>query len=149
MVLVPPGYSVEEISEAGRKAKSIYNDFHDEYEHAPTRIKDLVDTCDYLSRVLQDFAALLEQYGDTYPQENTFDRKIEDCRVFIANYWSWKHTFISEVENHTFSGKLRQTWTQVWQTKRFSISDERAQVLKDGLSLEIQKLLTFILLFAL
>jgi hypothetical protein len=149
MVFVTPGYSVEEIYEAGRKAKNIYNDFHDEYELAPTRIKDLVDTCDYLSRVLQDFAALLEQYGDTYPQANTFDHKIEDCRVFIASYRSLKHKFLSEVESHTFSGRFRQTWTQVWQTKRFSFDDNRAQMLKDGLSLEIQKLLTFILLFAL
>lgn len=35
------------------------------------------------------------------------------------------------------------------QTTRFSFDDKRAQNLKDGLSLEIQKFLTFILLFAL
>jgi hypothetical protein len=146
---VSPSHSVEEIYAAGRKAKQIYNDFHDEYEHAPIRIKDLVDTCDYLFRVLQDFAALLEQYGDTYRQENTFDHKIEECRVFTTTYWSLKRNFLSELDNHAFSGKFRQTWTQVWQSKRFLFGDKRAQVLKDGLTLEVQKLLTFILLFAL
>jgi hypothetical protein len=35
------------------------------------------------------------------------------------------------------------------QNSRFRFEDKRAQILKDGLSLEIQKLLTFILLFAL
>jgi hypothetical protein len=121
MVFTSPGHSVEEIYAAGRKAKKIYDDIHDHYEHAPSPVKDLVDTCDYLSRILQDFATLLEQYGDTYPHEHTFDRKIEDCRIFVAH----------------------------WQTSHSSFNGKQAQALKDGLSQEIHKLLTFILLFAL
>lgn len=159
-----PGYSLFELYQIAKNAKQIWNAFTDEFESAPARVRELVETCDYLSQVLFDFTSLLEQCEETYPQERSFDRKLLECQTFIDRYLSLKAGYLTELQT---SGS-RRTWMQVWytalplslqsntsaknhgrQTARYACDDRRAQELRDGLSLEIQKLLAFTVVFAL
>ena len=163
-----PGYSLFELYQTAKNAKQIWNAFTDEFENAPARVRELVETCDYLSQVLFDFTSLLEQYEETYPQERSFDRKLLECQAFINRYWSLKAGYLTELQTHRLGSGSRRTWMQVWytalplslqnntsaknhdrQTARYACDDRRAQELRDGLSLEIQKLLAFTVVFAL
>jgi hypothetical protein len=144
--MAAPGFSVSELIQAIAKCKNIYDAFTDEYESAPARIKELVDTCKYLRDILEDFVAIL---GDAYPQENHFLRRLEECDAFIQRYRSLKQGYLASVAETTITSRIRQQWEMVWQTGRFALDGDRARGLRDGLSLEIQKLVLFILVFAL
>ncbi|KAF2259817.1 hypothetical protein CC78DRAFT_585496 [Lojkania enalia] len=161
--MAAPGYSLFELYQTARKAKQIWDAFHGEFDNAPARVRELVETCDYLSRVLFDFCSLLEQLGENYPHERNFDRKLEECRKFIDEYWALKDDY----QTKFVPGRTR-TWKQIWyslqcfpfqnpisvenhdrQTTKYVYDTKRAQELKDGLSLEIQKLLAYTVVFAL
>lgn len=106
------GFSVTELAGAALKLKEICNAFFDEYENAPARISELVETCNYLSTVLEEFGALL---GDSYPQETTFKRKLDECYTFITKYSALKRQHLSEVaQEDGIAGKLRTTGAHVW-----------------------------------
>ncbi|KAF2468447.1 uncharacterized protein BDR25DRAFT_344192 [Lindgomyces ingoldianus] len=147
--MATPGYSLFELYQTAKKAKQIWNAFTDEFENAPTRVRELIETCDYLSKVLCDFTSLLEEYEEAYPQEESFDRKLLECQAFIDRYWSLKGDYLTELQTHRLGLGSRRTWKQVWQTTRYAYDNKRAQELKDGLCLEIQKLLAFTVVFAL
>ncbi|MCJ1477787.1 hypothetical protein MMC13_006460 [Lambiella insularis] len=144
-----PGFSVTELLQAINKGKDIYNAFRDEYENAPARICELIDTLNYLTAVLQDVQSLLDQYGDVYPQEANFGRKLDEVEAFIGKYKTLKRAYGETAAKKSFAVKVRGTWLQAWQTAHYALDDQRARDLKDGLQLEIQKLLLFILVFAL
>ena len=166
--MATPGYSIFELYQTAKQAKQIWSAFTDEFESAPARIRELVETCDYLSQVLFDLTSLLEQYEETYPQERSFDRRLRECQAFIDRYWSLKADYLTKLQTHRLGSGSRRTWIQVWytalplslqsntsaknhdrQTARYAYEDGRAQELRDGLSLEIQKLLAFTMVFAL
>jgi hypothetical protein len=89
-----PGFSITELARAAQKLKEICNAFFDEFENAPARISELVETCNYLSTVLEEFGALL---GDSYPQETTFKRKLDECYTFITKYSALNRQHLGEV----------------------------------------------------
>jgi hypothetical protein len=144
-----PGFSVSELIQAIGACKSLYTAFVDEYESAPAKIKELVDTCKYLQNVLEDVKSLLEYYGDVYPNESSFQRKLDECDDFINKYRSLKQDYLKSVGEATVTARTRIAWEKAWQTGRYPLDDVRARDLKDGLLLEIQKLVLFILVFAL
>jgi len=123
--------------------------FRDEYESAPARIRELVETSNYLADVLQDIQSLLDQYGDIYPQEANFGRKLDEVDNFIEKYKALKRDYGKLATTQRFGAKARKTWQQAWQTTQYAFEDQRARDLKAGLQLEIEKLLLFILVFAL
>ena len=143
------GFSIPDLLQGIAKAKNIYDTFTDEYESAPARIKELVDTAKYLHDVLQDCQILLEQSGDAYPHEATFDRKLDECEAYIKQYKALKEDHLEAVTRQTFASRLLHTSQRVLQTTQFAFDDQRAKDLKDGLQLEIQKLLLYILVVAL
>ena len=147
--MTTPGFSVTELLKAARRAKGIWDSFADEYENAPAKLKELVDTCKYLHDILHDFSALLGYYDQIYPQEGSFGRKLEECERFIDKYKTLKEGFITKRPNVTFGAKLLTAPLQAFQTTRYSFDDQRARDLKDGLSLEIQQLLLFCVVSAL
>jgi hypothetical protein len=142
--MAAPGFSVTELIVAIDKCITIYRAFTDEYESAPARIKELVDTCKYLHDVLKDFKSL-----NVYPQEHGFLRKLDECDAFINKYRSLKQDYLKSMGVPTITARIRIAWEQACQTGRYAVDDVRARELKDGLSLEIHKLMLFILVFAL
>jgi len=107
-----PGFSITELAQAARKLKGICNAFFDEFENAPARISELVETCNYLSTVLEEFGALL---GDSYPQETTFKRKLDECYTFITKYSALNRQHLHEAaQEERIAGKLRNTGTYAW-----------------------------------
>lgn len=143
-MMAVPGFSVTELLQATNKAKQIYDAFRDEYDRAPARIKEVVDTCNYLHRVLQDCQSLLHVYGEVCPQVDNSSRKLDECDAFIQKYRSLKPGTQHSNAVHTSSNNT----CNVWQTTRLAFDDQTARDLKDGLQLEIQKLLLFIVVFA-
>jgi hypothetical protein len=140
------GFSATELIQAIAKCKNIYDAFTDEYESAPSRIKELVDTCKYLRDILEDFQSIL---GDIYPQGISFGRKLDECSAFIEKYKSLKEGYLAFINETTITSRVRYAWDRAWQTGQFAFDGTRARDLKDALSLEIQKLVLFILVFAL
>jgi hypothetical protein len=140
------GFSVTEIAQAIAKCKNIYDTFTDEYESAPARIRDLVDTCRYLRDVLENFTSAV---NSIYSQEHRFRRKLDECDAFINKYKSLKVDYLLSAGEATMTDRLRQIWEEGWQTGKYAFNGDRARDLKDGLSLEIQKLVLFILVFSL
>jgi len=141
-----PGFSVTELFQAIAKCKDIYNSFKDEYECAPSKIKELVDTCKYLRDLLEDFQSIL---GDSYQQGISFERTLDECEAFIEKYKSLKEDYLTSINATTITSRARNAWDRAWQTGQFAFAGDRARYLKDALSLEIQKLVLFILVFAL
>ena len=144
-----PGFSVTDLLQAINKGKQIYDTFRGEYENAPARIRELVDTSSYLVDVLQDVQSLLDQYGDVYPQEANFGRKLDEVGAFIDKYKALKREYGESTAAQSIGAKALRTWQQALQTTHYAFDDQRARDIKDGLQLEIQKLLLFILVFAL
>lgn len=106
-----PGFSITELARAAQKLKEICNAFFDEFENAPAQISELVETCNYLSTVLEEFGALL---GDSYPQETTFKRKLDECYAFITKYSALNRQHQSEVaQDDRIAGKFRNTGAHV------------------------------------
>lgn len=144
-----PGFSVSEIVTAIQKCRDIYNAFKHQYENAPAKIKELVDTCGYLGDVLEDLKQLFEYHRDIYPQHNSFSHKLAECQSFIDSYGPLKENYLRSIGQVTFTSKIRDGWETAWKTGRFAFEGDKVRDLKDGISLEIQKLVLFILVFSL
>jgi hypothetical protein len=144
-----PGFSLTELVQAIAKCKDIYDTFTDEYENAPARIRELVDTVNYLRSVLADLKSLLEYHHDVYLQQQSFARKLDECQRFIKDYGALAEGYLISIGERSFTDRVRRTWERAWQTTQYAFDDDRARDLKDSLSLEIQKLVLFILFFVL
>lgn len=136
-----PGYSVNDLLKAISKCKDIYDAFAGEYDNAPARIQDLVDTCRYLHDVLGNIQWM---FGDhNYPQESAFVSRLAECEDFIHHYQHLKKDF------QKAHGTRKDRWLAAWETTKYAFDHDRAEKLKHALSLEMQKLMLFILVFAL
>jgi hypothetical protein len=144
-----PGFSITEILQAISKCKTLYDTFTDEYESAPARIRDLVDTCKYLHDILDFYCKILDSYGLSYAQASSFTRKLDECSAFIKRYKALKQDYLRSIGQSTITTRLRHGWEQTWQTAKYAFDNNRASSLQAALGLEIQKLVLFILLFSL
>jgi hypothetical protein len=141
-----PGYSIPELIKTIRKCKDIYDGFTDEYSSAPACVQELVDTCNFLQEILHDSQSLL---GVGYPHQTNFAQRIAECEAFINKYRNLKHEFFQSVPGRPASAQLVDTWKKAWQTTKYVLDEKKARDIKSALSLEIQKLVLFILVFAL
>ena len=137
-----PGFSVSELIAALRAATNVYNAFFDDFQNAPARIRELAETSKYLHDILESFLTLFAHYGGVFPAETTYRRRLAECDAFIGKYSQLKL-----VDSTDERCKLPQKYRRVWQTTKFAF--DNAQRLEHLLSLEIQKLVPYILLFAL
>jgi hypothetical protein len=107
-----PGFSITELAQAARKLKEVCNAFFDEFENAPSQISGLVETCNYLSTVLEEFGELL---GNSYPQETTFKRKLDECYTFITKYSALnRQNLDGAAQGDGIAGRLRNTGAFAW-----------------------------------
>jgi hypothetical protein len=141
-----PTISVPEILEVLNKCRHIYETFFDEYDKAPNRIKELADTIKYLDTILEDFKEQLARYKTSYPGTASFARKLDECDAFIVKYSELKPVDDPEAEDGRNGNRRRLR--RIWQTTKYAFEESSAQ-LKDGLSQEMLKLNTFILVLAL
>jgi hypothetical protein len=147
--MASPGFSLTELIQAIAQCKTIYDTFTDEYENAPARIRELVDTVNYLRSALADLKSILEYHHDVYPQQQSFAHKLDECQRFIKDYRALSEGYLISVRETSFTDRLRRAWETAWQTTQYAFDDKRARDLKDALSLEIHKLVLFILFFVL
>ncbi|OCK75628.1 hypothetical protein K432DRAFT_429280 [Lepidopterella palustris CBS 459.81] len=138
-----PSFSIPEIIRAIETATRIYDAFFDNYDNASARIRDLADTVKYLRDILSCFHALFAQYGGVFPAEASFEKCLEECDAFLKKFRMLRPDNAAQG-----TGNLQQISRWVWQTARFALADDQAQRLEKRMSLEIQKLVPFILLFA-
>lgn len=136
-----PGYSVHDLLQTISKCKAIYNAFRSEYDNAPARVQELVDTCQYLHDVLGNVKWMFG--NNIYPQEATFSYKLRECEAFINRYSHLKQGF------EKMHGSRKDKWLKAWETTQYAFEDKNAEKLKAALSLEMQKLVLFIVVFAL
>src|SRR5262249_34097998 len=90
-----------EIATVIAKCKHIYTTFTNEYESAPARVQELVDTCRYLTNVLGDVEAVVGDGGVSRELHGTFERKLKECDGFIAKYRKLKSEFLDEERSAT------------------------------------------------
>jgi hypothetical protein len=126
------------------KCNDIYVSFTGEYESAPARVQELVDTCRYLTNVFGDVTAV---DGGGVPKElhRTFLRKLEECNDFIANYRALKEGYLKEQRSATLTDRLRAHWEKAWQTGKYAFAGKSAKELRDALEAETVKLLLFLM----
>lgn len=107
-----PSLSVTELAAAAQKLKEVCTAFFDEFGNAPAGISELVETCKYLSTILEEFGTL---FGDSYPQETTFKRKLDECYAFIIQYSTLNRQHQGDVAHDgEIAGKARDSSAQVW-----------------------------------
>ena len=110
-MIIARGYLATEVTEAAQQAKNLSADPRDEFRHAPAYLKGLAETVKNLSTVLDDFAYVLQQYGDTIPQKNTFDEKLAECEIILEKYRGLQEKIPSDVnKSPNFATKFRQTF---------------------------------------
>ena len=123
--------SVTEIFKAFEVARKLYDSFTDEFDSAENRLQELRETFDFLSVTFEDYNALLEQSGRTYPAQESLLRKLKELESFLKTY----SAVVPEQHNQRVHSRARR----VWQTARFTFSDHLIG-LNDGLKMELQKL---------
>lgn len=119
----------------------IYDTFFDEFDEAPARVQELLSTVKYLSDILQESEALLASCNRTFPGQDTFTRKLEECDQFIRK----RCTRVPESSEIGSPVRVRK----IWHTPSSAFEDQEAQRINDGLQVEMQKLVLFILTLAL
>ena len=138
----PLGFNVGEFIQAIRKSKQIYDTFYDEFDKAPEQIKLLVSTSKYLHDILSESESLLKQCDRTYPGHSTFIRRLNETDAFIR-----KHCTLVETESDGTGSP--PGYQRVWHTLKYAFGERRAKKIHDGLMIEMQKFITFILMLAL
>jgi hypothetical protein len=141
-----PGVSAIEILIIIRKCKDIYEGLRNEFAGASEQVLMLVDTCEYLETVLLDVHSIV---GDGYPKLAGISRTLEQCATFIDKYKSLSRLGHRQ-EHHnskiTSSLSCRDKWRLLGETVRLEF-DNRAQLLKESLSLEMQKLTIYLVIY--
>jgi hypothetical protein len=143
--MTAPGFSVTELFQAIKKCKDIWDAFTDEFGNAPARVQELVTTCKYLYDVLLDIKSVI---SDSYSQEAGFLRTLQETDRFIVKYKHLKQEYLDSEGSSSFNQRLRDKWLRIWETTKHEF-DDKARYLRDALSLEIQKLVLFLVLYAL
>jgi hypothetical protein len=138
----PLGVNISEFTQAIRKARQIYDTFYDEYDRGPEQIKMLVSTSKYLHDILSESESLLTQCDRAYPGHPTFMRRLNETDAFIR-----RHCTLVELESDETGSP--PGYQRIWHTLKFSFSERRGKKIYDGLMIEMQKFITFILMLAL
>jgi hypothetical protein len=142
-----PGVGIQDIVNIISKCKDIYTAFAGEYDSAPQRVQELVDTCTYLTNVFSALAVIDGAGAGGVPQElhRTFARKLEECNSFIKTYHALKKDYLNDARSATLTGRLVGAWKTTWQTGRYAFEGKKAKELRDALDLETGKLLLFVM----
>ena len=140
--MAQPGFSISELVVAIAAAKKVYNSFFHAYESAPAKIQDLTDTLRYFRDALIDLETILRHYGTFYHGQLSFTRKLEECEAFLQEYSELRPEHSTAPNETTTRQKVR--W--VWQTTKLAFDDATTS-LRDGLSLELEKLTNFFMRF--
>ncbi|KAK2755574.1 hypothetical protein FQN54_006514 [Arachnomyces sp. PD_36] len=146
--MAAPGFSVFELLRAADKAKHVYNTFYGEFDNAPARIQELAETSKYLHDLLENVRKIVEWYGVAFPGESSFSKRLEECDSFISKYSALQPVDTSDAGVSANGKTIQHKVRRVWLTTRYAFNHSSDQ-LKGGLLLEMQKLNTFILVYAL
>lgn len=135
-MIVPPGYSVNDLITVTGWAKAVWDAFFDDYNNAPRQIKSLGDVIQFFKDQVETHQVLLTRAGKKYPESriNAIDSLLKACDKFLNDY-----STISE------SGPSRDGITiakRVFQTTRFAFDDTVVE-LRDSLEREMMLLLVF------
>jgi hypothetical protein len=141
-----PEFPVMELIPAIANCRDTYAAATDEYASAPSTMKELFDTCEYLGVILEDFKSVL---GDTYLQWISFGRGLTEFYAFVQKYRFIKEEYFTSRNGTPITTNIHQAWEKEWETGHFAMGGSRARNLKHALSLEIRTLVIFILVFAL
>ena len=144
--MAAPGFSVFELLQAADKAKHVYNTFYGEFDNAPSRIQELAETSKYLHDILENVRKIVEWYGVVFPGESSFNKRLEECDSFIKKYSALQP--VDPADASSSDKSVQQRFRRVWLTTRYAFN-HNSDELKAGLLLEMQKLNTFILVYAL
>jgi hypothetical protein len=138
------GVGVLDILTVIAKCRDIYTSFAGEYDSAPARVQELVDTCRYLTNVFGDVTAV---DGSGVPAElhRTFVRKLEECNDFFAKYRTLKREYLAEQQSLTNPERILGNFQKAFQTGRYAFAGNSAKELRDALELETVKLLLFLM----
>jgi hypothetical protein len=137
-------FSVTQLEEAIPKAKKVYDTFCQDYENAPTRIRELSDTVNYLWKILITLKIHLQPLGTHFHGKVTFAQKLQACEVFITEYSVLR--IVNLVDGISEEHAVVQVHRRIWITTKQSFDDNSIR-LEEGLSQELYQLNDFILKF--
>jgi len=137
------GVNIPEILRGIKRAHDIHENFFDPFNAAPEQIRLLVNTSKDAHDVLQESELLLRQCNRPYPGQDSFNKRLKETQTFIKRYCEWKD--IPSDDMNDSPPRVRKTW----KTFKYSWEDKKTKQLHNGLMIEMQKFIQFILVLAL
>jgi hypothetical protein len=157
--------TVSSVSEAAKEAEKIVERYQPGLEYYPLPIRRLLETIGHYGTVLQDVSVVLEQYREALPQRNSFGSKLDNCKKLIEDFPSSRKNSTSHEELHNIATRTKEAVKKVLTAgtrSRHSESNssgssyhggidmnKRCKALNHELELDINKLLSYIVLKAL
>ncbi|KIW00743.1 uncharacterized protein PV09_07727 [Verruconis gallopava] len=155
--------TVSSLSEAAREGKKIVERYEHGKAYYPTPIQNLLETLCHYCTVLQDVAVVLDEYREVLPQRNSFASKVETCKTFLEDFLGngSKKGSVEHVESPGIAMKTKDLVLKVWRRRNTDSSPssplnhenpdniKRCKALEYELQLDMNKLLTYIVLKAL
>jgi hypothetical protein len=133
-----PGYSIPELFQLLSKVKDIWDAFYGEFDNAPNRIGELIDSFEFLRSALVTCHNLCQVQSIELP--NSLVRplvlKLHECQTFTRKY----HSLTGEAEFH--ASQTRRMLQRGVDTIRYTFDGDAAK-LKTDLTSEAIKLNTF------
>ena len=136
--MAAPGFSVTELLQAFGTFLDIWNKFFDEFDSAPSRIRELNDNIILLEYALRLWASFAVRQDLCLPLRyiNSFTHKLLECRRFINRY---KHLIQRQQPGQTQIQGLVRHGRFGRDTIRYAF-DKDALKLKNDIILEYEKL---------
>lgn len=153
--------TVSSVSEAAKEAERIVETYRPGLEYYPQPIRQLLETISNYGIVLQDVSVVLDQYREALPQRNSFASKLDACKKLIEDFPSARKDSIGH-ESLSIATKTKGVVRKVLTRSRHSETNilvgpshdgadktKRCKALNHELELDINKLLSYIILKAL
>ena len=121
--------------------QEILDVYFDGLADAPDRLKDLICTVKFIHDVLIESIKFLRQCNKTFLGQERFIRKLRECNDFIHRHC----TLLPDVVDREPRSPAR--YRKVWHHPN-AHGNDIAKSVNDGLSVEMEKLITFIFLVA-
>jgi hypothetical protein len=84
----PPGYSINDIIQAAKACKKVFEAFFDDYSNAPSRLRELSDLVTNYVHILSNHRDVIERYQTNYSGHEGLKRTLDELARFLGKFKS-------------------------------------------------------------
>jgi hypothetical protein len=133
--------SLRDLQSAAYRSQEIYDSYYDSLGSEPVSIRILLNVIKQLHDILTESDAFLRDCNRPYPAPRPFRRILDDSNALIGRN--------CRVGENDSDGSGSPTGRSLFWLRLTAQSEQRARSLCEGLQLELQKFISFILILAL